>query len=340
MGSGMKRYYLGVDIGGSKSHALVADEVGRALGFGEFGAGNHEVVGYDGLQAALKAVTGQALHMAGLSVEQISGAGFGVAGYDWPSERAPTLEAIVNLGLSCPLEAVNDAIIGLLAGARQGWGVAVVGGTGCNCWGWDRQRRTGRVTGCGGWAGEYGGGADIVRKAMQAIAYAWTRRGPETSLTQAFITSSGAAGIEDLLEGLVLGRYVMKAEHALLVIGAAYNGDQAARQIVEWAGRELGALAVSVIRQLDFQPLEFDLVLVGSLFDAGPLLLEPMQQVVHAEAPGARFVRLSAPPVVGGVLLGMEAAGLEASLHRERLVETTLALIGKNENSKKEREIP
>ena len=31
-------YFLGVDIGGSKSHAMLADATGRVLGFGHAGA--------------------------------------------------------------------------------------------------------------------------------------------------------------------------------------------------------------------------------------------------------------------------------------------------------------
>ena len=49
----MTRYFLGVDIGATKSHALIADESGCAVGFGVAGQGNHEVIGYDGLIAAL-----------------------------------------------------------------------------------------------------------------------------------------------------------------------------------------------------------------------------------------------------------------------------------------------
>ena len=85
-------------------------------------------------------MTGQALAAAGLQIGDIAGAGFGVAGYDWPSERPPTIDAIASLGISAPVEAVNDTIIGLLAGAEQGWGVALVAGTSNNCRGWDRDR--------------------------------------------------------------------------------------------------------------------------------------------------------------------------------------------------------
>ena len=85
----MTRYYLGVDVGATKSHALIADENGRAVGFGAAGPGNHEVVGYDGLIAALGACTGRALAMAGIDRREIAGAGFGVGGYDWPGSAAP-----------------------------------------------------------------------------------------------------------------------------------------------------------------------------------------------------------------------------------------------------------
>ena len=74
------RAYLGVDIGATKSHALVADGAGRALGFGQGGPGNYEDVGWDGFRETLQAITHAALSSAGLRVAQIDGAGLGVAG--------------------------------------------------------------------------------------------------------------------------------------------------------------------------------------------------------------------------------------------------------------------
>jgi N-acetylglucosamine kinase-like BadF-type ATPase len=96
----MTRHFLGVDIGATKSHALIADERGYAVSFGEHGAGNYEVVGWDGLRRALHAVVEQALAFADIGVEQLAGAGFGIAGYDWPGGLEPHLQAIASLGLS------------------------------------------------------------------------------------------------------------------------------------------------------------------------------------------------------------------------------------------------
>ena len=318
----MTRYFLGIDIGGTKSHALIADEKGQMMGFGEAGPGNHEVVGYEGLRMVLQSITEQALKQAGLSREAISGAGFGVAGYDWPSELPPTLDAIDSLGLSCPIEVVNDTVIGLVAGAEAGWGVALVAGTSTNCWGMDEQGRIGRVTGGGARFGENGGASELVAQAVIAIAKAWSRRGPATALTQAFVEYFGAPHVEALLEGIQLERLHPGPWLAPTIFQVAEQGDEVAQGLIHWAGESLADLARGVIRQLDIQDRAFDIVLIGSMFKGGAMLLDPLKTSVWEEAPRARFVRLSAPPVLGAVLLGMQKAGLAPSNPRQRLIAT------------------
>jgi N-acetylglucosamine kinase-like BadF-type ATPase len=183
------------------------------------------------------------------------------------------------------------------------------------------------VTGNGPWFGEYGGASEVVTKARQAVAAAWTRRGPATCLTEAFIDFTGATGIVDLLEGLVLERYQLSAAAAPLVFQAAAEGDEVAQEIICWAGRELGSLAIGVIRQLGFEQLDFEVVLIGTLFKASPTLTATMMTTIHQVAPKARPVRLAAPPVVGGVLLGMEQIGVEYSGIRQTLIESTSAIL-------------
>ena len=115
------KYFLGVDVGSSKTHALIADETGACIGFGKAWGGNHQGVGYDGLENVLKESFGAASEMAGVDSAHIAGAGFGVAGYDFPSDRESHLQAISALGLSCPLEVVNDGVNGLLADRGRVW---------------------------------------------------------------------------------------------------------------------------------------------------------------------------------------------------------------------------
>jgi N-acetylglucosamine kinase-like BadF-type ATPase len=314
------RYYLGVDVGGTKTHAMLADAECRIRGFGEAGPGNHEGVGYPGLEAALAQAVGACLRDAGATIEQVAGAGFGVGGYDWPCEREATLNAIRTLGIGAPVDAVNDAVLGLLAGAAAGWGLAVVGGTGCNCWGLDARGRTAHVTGAGARLGEAAGAGELVDEAIARVSRFWSRRGPATRLAQAFIEYTGAKDLDDLIEGLVMERYEISTRAAPLVFQVAENRDAVACEVVAWAGAALGDLACGVIRQLELEGEAFDVILVGSLYNGGPLLIDPMRQTIQRVAPRARLVKLEGPPVAGAILLGMQQAGLDTASRREALL--------------------
>ncbi len=324
----MTQYFLGVDIGGTKSHALIADAFGNALGFGKSGPGHSGIVGYRGLTEVLHTVTDQAIASAGIVKKQISGVGIGIAGYNWSSQREAFLDTTQSLELVSPLEIVNDTNIGLLAGAEEGWGIAVVAGTSCNCRGWDQNRREGRVTGYGFMMSEAAGATELLVKAIQAIAFEWTRRGSPTILTQAFLKLTGAHNVENLLEGLTTRFYKLRPEMVPIIFQVANEGDPVARDVIIWAGQELGSMAIGVSRQLGFETLIFDVVLVGSLFKASPLLVQTVDETIHKVAPGARLVRLPAPPVVGGVLLGMEKAGIKySSTLRKTLLNSTNELL-------------
>lgn len=326
------QYFLGVDAGGTKTHALVTDQTGQALGLGTGGPGNWESVELDGLLATLRNAVTPALEMAGVRIDQISGAGLGLAGYDWPSQRGMLLEAIRPLGLKCPLEIVNDATLGIFAGATQGWGVSVVSGTGCNCRGWGKDRHTeGRmVGGAPQWSGEYAGGYDILMRAMRAVTFEWGKRGPATALSAAFLRATGARDLDELVEGLYLNRYPIDSSLIMLVFQVAAAGDPEALDVLRWAGSELGQMACGVIRQLCLEAEPVQVVLIGSVFDGHPLMTESLRATILDVAPKAQLLRLEAPPVVGGVLLGMEQVfGQEAYLCREKLLASARGLLRK-----------
>src|SRR5512134_4038716 len=143
------KYFLGIDVGSSKTHALIADETGQCIGFGKAGSGNHQVVGYDGLTDVLQKSFEGACQTSGIKKVQIAGAGFGVSGYDFPSDREEHLQAVATLGLSCPVQVVNDGANGLISGTSHGIGVNVTAGSGVNCRGRGKSGQEGRIVGNG-----------------------------------------------------------------------------------------------------------------------------------------------------------------------------------------------
>jgi N-acetylglucosamine kinase-like BadF-type ATPase len=321
------KYYLGIDVGSSKTHALIADENGRCLGFGKAWGGNHQVVGYDGLKDVLQQSFDEACQMAKVRTGQIAGAGFGVAGYDFPSDREPHLTVIASLGLSCPVDLINDGVNGLLAGTSHGFGVNITAGSGVNCCGRGPNDEVGRIVGNSTSFGEFGGGSEIVWKGLHMVNYAWIKRIPPTALTAIYLEATGAKNELDLMEGLSNEQYHLFPFIAVKILEAAYAGDAAARDVVRWAGEELGWLAVSVARQIGMEQDEVEIVQSGSVFEGGELLTDPMRQVIFEHVPKARLTRLDGPPVVGPVLLGMQAAGVDGYPARQTLIQSAKELV-------------
>src|SRR5258706_2971618 len=321
------KYFLGIDVGSSKTHALIVDEAGQCIGFGKAWGGNHQGVGYDGLENVLRESFDRALKMSGLDKAHIVGAGFGVAGYDFPSEREAHLQAIAVLGLACPVEVVNDGMNGLLAGATRGIGVNVTAGSGTNCVGRGRDKREGRIVGNGVEFGEYGGAIEMTAKALQLVNYAWIKRIPPTKLTKVLLEATGARNEIDLMEGLSNQQYHLFPFLAVEIIQAAREGDAAACDVVQWAGEELGWLAVSVARQIEMESEEVEGIQSGSVFEAGELIMKPMRDVVLKHCPKAKLIRLDGPPVVGAVILGMEQVDFDGYAIRHNMVRTAKEIV-------------
>ncbi len=326
-GDGMA-YFLGVDVGGTKTHLVLADGSGHVVGFGASGPGNPDSVGHDGFASAVLDAYRMAVSDATIEKSQMVGIGLGVAGYDWPEDLDGILRAVDALGFQAEISVVNDTVLGILAGTEEGWGVAVVSGTGCNAWGWTKDRsKVGRVTGAGTFMGEGAGASELLARTVQVIAYSWTLRGPKTLLADLFMEKVGARNLEDFLAGLVRGRYHLDGSMALLVFQAAREGDRVALDLLHWAGRELGELANAVIRQIGIQDQEFDVVLVGSMYNGSPILREEMEKKIRSLAPKVRLKRLRVPPVLGAVILGMEKAGVPITPDIRRNLEESLSKV-------------
>lgn len=321
------KYFLGIDVGSSKTHALIVDETGQCVGFGKSGGGNHQNAGYEGLTDVLRESFAQACETSGVGAASIAGAGFGVAGYDFPSDRAGHLQSIASLGLACPMEVVNDGMNGLLAGATRGIGVNVTAGSSNNCRGRGKDGREGRIVGNGIMFGEFGGAYEIAARGLQMVNYAWIKRIPPTALTQIYMEAAGAKDEADLMKGLSNSQYHLFPYLAVKVIEAARDGDSAACEVMKWAGEELGWLAVSVARQIEMDDEEVEIIQSGSVFEAGELIMKPMRELILTHCPKARPIRLKGPPVVGAVILGMEQAGFDGYAIRENIVRTAKELV-------------
>lgn len=308
----MPNFFLGIDVGGTKSLAWIVDETGQLIGTGQGGSAIHQGDDYNITAEVLRQIINEAIQSAGIAKEEIVSSCFGMAGFDWPSQRQPHLDAIATLGLNGHITLVNDAFLVLHAAGACGWGIALIAGTGCNCIGQDQHGRVGRAVGEGFYMGEGAGATELVLQAKYAVAAAWTLSGPPTRLTDYFIEWTGASKADDLIEGLATRRLRLRADAAPLVFQAAQGGDAVAGKIVQWAAEALTRMVIGVARQLDLTHAAFELVMGGSFFNAGPLLLDPLKKEIQQATPKANCIHFKGKPVVGAVTLAMQQATLPA----------------------------
>jgi N-acetylglucosamine kinase-like BadF-type ATPase len=321
------RAVLGVDGGGSKTHALVADERGEVLGFASSGRSNWEDTGLEAAGAALAEAIGGALAAAQVPPGALAASAFGLAGLDWDPDR-PMLGALLDpLGLAGPRRLENDSFIALRAGASQPFGVVVIAGTGHVAAGRDPAGRTVRTLGLGPMYGDFGSATDVAEEAVRAVADAYTGRGPATSLSRLLPPLAGCASAEQLLQRLSRG-LVPLPEAAPLVLQEAEAGDPACRQIVLHAGASLGESAAVVARRLGLGGQRFEMVMAGGLFRSRNRLLEgTLIDTMARQAPQAVPVHLTCKPVVGAALDALDLAGLPTDPGvRDRLVASSEGL--------------
>src|SRR5436190_12731990 len=174
---------LGVDGGGTKTHAVVADEAGRVLGTAVHGPSNWEDVGLARAADSLERAVRIALSEARVLPQELAASVFGLAGIDWESDELRIATILTPLRLGGHSRILNDAFIALRAGASESCGVVVVAGTGSICAGRNRSGEDFRTLGLGPYFGDYGGGSDISESALQAVAEAYVGKRPATALS-------------------------------------------------------------------------------------------------------------------------------------------------------------
>jgi N-acetylglucosamine kinase-like BadF-type ATPase len=319
---------LGVDGGGTKTHAAVADERGTLLGFGMSGPSNWEDGGFEAASAALKAAIREAMDGAGLGPEEIEASVFGLAGIDFPSDAEGMSGVTDAVGLVGTNRIVNDSFVALRAGTNHPWGVVVISGTGSVVAGRNPAGETFRTLGVGAIFGDDASASEVSQAALGAVAADLLGRGPHTSLSDRLCALTGTSGPIELIEGVARGR-IPDSQFAPAVVEAAEHGDLAARRILEQAGASLGDLAGHVARRLSMDGSEFELVLAGGMFRSGSRIMRAaLEATVKRSARFAFTVTLEAPPVVGAALLALEEtpATVDAECHARLAVASIEAL--------------
>ena len=304
--------YLGVDVGGTKTDAVICDANGQLLARRIYGTGNWESIGLTAAAQLYATILTEMTAAAGITVADIKASGWGVAGLDWPSDDGRLRGIIVPLLPHVPLFLDNDAYLPLRAGSRHAYGIGVIAGTGSTVAGIAPNGRRFRNFGLGRRWGGFDGATQLGDDALQRISAAHFGRGPATALTEALCTWARFASFVDLVEACTRDEHELSlAAFAPIVVRCAAQGDMVAIDILDDAARVLADNTLAIIQALEMQDLEVDVVLAGGVATgATPRFYQLFTQLVTQEAPQARPVILQHPPVLGAVYLAYDVVGM------------------------------
>jgi N-acetylglucosamine kinase-like BadF-type ATPase len=301
---------LGIDAGATKTECLLANEKGQILSKARGPGGNFQLYDEEEVEFVLDDLITRALAGYRGPVDALC---VGMAGAGRERDYRAMQRILRRLRRARRNLVTNDALIALVAGTGERYGVVLIVGTGATAYGINRKGETARAGGWGHLLGDEGGGYWMGLRALQAIVRAHDGRAKATSLKQSVLARLGIDDTESLVHR-VYREFAREEIAALapLVQTAADLGDAAAQAIIDDATREFMRSVESVIGKLELAGQSFRLVLSGGLWKAVPVLRQDFEKFAKKIAPWVNVHLLDAEPARGAVHLAVELASSES----------------------------
>ena len=306
-------WLIGVDGGGTKTDVWLArgarggavDVVGR----GAVGSSNPRAVGLPAALAQLELGIQQAFAAAQRPVQTVDAAVLAMSGAGRPEVQAE-IQAWFDQGAHARrLAQVHDAEAVLAAGIPEGWGAAVIVGTGSAVVGTDAAGRRATVGGWGYWFGDEGSAYWIGRRALDLLARAADGRRAASPLADATLAALQIDEPRDALAALERRGDVRSAIAALApeVTRLAEAGDADATDILVDGAGEVAEAIAAVARRLSLPP-QFPLAITGGVACGSATFREQLARALARRGVGPRSLGLGGNPVGGFLRLAQKLA--------------------------------
>jgi len=326
---------LGIDGGQTATKSLLATVQGEVLAGGLGGPSDHFHIegGVEKNRVAIHGAIESALVAADRAGGDIVAVGLGSTGAPPEGEQNPVIVDIIRELLPL-LDAhrisINPDYKTNLLGASGGQpGIVLIAGGGCISYGITVDGREGIAGGYGFLIGDQGSAFDIGLRAIDAATKSEDRRGPRTVLETTVCDYFGLERIR-LITRIVYAAGFSRDRISRLtpeVVRVAEEGDEVARDLLADAAGDAAETALGVVRQLYEPGDRVRVYLTGGVFKAGPLVRQPFDIALHAGWPQAEAEEPRFPPVVGTLIAGAQAAGIDVNERWLGVVEESLAAL-------------
>jgi N-acetylglucosamine kinase-like BadF-type ATPase len=317
-------FFLGIDGGGSKTRCVLGDER-SLLGSGSASGCNVLRVGEACAQSSLQAAIHEACVQAGISPRDITRTCAGIAG-GARREIAGVVRHLLADIVGGEIEVAGDMEIAFEDAFGAGPGVIVISGTGSITYGRNARGETARAGGWGHAISDEGSGHWIGVAAIRA-ALLGRDRGENPGLLKDLMNVLGAETVDELVvrvnanpapDFASLFPVVLSTAMAPRVLSAADAGGSIAKEVLEYAGDELGKLAETVIRRLFTAPEEVWVATHGGVLASSAQVMDSLVEHLRTRDPRIRFISREIDPANGALA---HAKGLGAAVRRPFVAE-------------------
>jgi N-acetylglucosamine kinase-like BadF-type ATPase len=307
-----RAFVIGIDGGASHTVAVLADaRTGEPLGRGEAGPSNIQAVGVPAALRALDAAVGAAFGAAGVPRRAVAAAALGLAGVDLNEGPDVIRGWSAEVGFADRLSVANDATLLFAAGTPEGWGLAVVSGTGSIALVLDRHGKDARAGGWGYLLGDEGSAYRVGLLALRAACRAADGVGELTALLPALVARLGSADPRDFIPAVYRGTWDKAhiAGLAPLVQDVAATGDRVATEIFADQARELARTAAGAVAAGGLPREGVPVALTGGMVIENASFRDRFLEELRACGVTPGPIGLVDDPVVGAVVLARKLLG-------------------------------
>lgn len=299
-------YVIGVDGGGTKTLAVLADLNGKVIKRGLAGSSNPRNVGINAATANIAQAIAKILKQN----PRISSTIIGLPGMEEEYKnrkqeiiRALKKHKIISRIFGGKIDIVSDQLVAFRAGASARDGISVIAGTGCAAHGW-LEGREAKANGWG-WLADEGSGFWIGQKVFQIILKTIDGRSSDKILTGLAQKTLKIKKTEDLVNLAYKNPQKIVSSLAGVCRLADEIGDDSAHKIMESAGKEIALSVVDIAKRLDFGSRIPEIVFVGGIFNSKTAVLAAKKdlQKYFGKAPSIIIPEL---PAVGAIKLAIE----------------------------------
>lgn len=301
------QYVIGVDGGGSKTVAALANLDGKILAVSKIGSASPRNIGLKDAMANVAKAAERVLK----NNKKIACVFLGLPCLEeeFKNKKEKIRKELLKHKKISPIFKGkiiigSDQLACFKSGTDKEEGIVLIAGSGSVVHGWSGGKEA-KVSGWG-YLTEKGSAFWVGQQGLEALFKDLDNRGAKTLITKLIFKKLKIKDKESLIEKVYSKNQIENIlSFSVSVDEAAKKKDKVAQDILIEAAKELALSAKTVIKKLNFRKKKFPIVLIGGMFKS-KIVLKQVQKEIRRFAPNVEFILPKRKPVIGAVKLAIE----------------------------------